>query len=202
MRFPLAAAGLIALAVAAPARAQTPAQHCAFNLAPPASASPVTSAEVCATIAALANDSMEGRRAGTEAADRAAAWIAARFDAGPHASVIEETRAELSLLARIAEDQLSVSDAPVANEQALTVVARDVVAYLPLAGMIDLEAERERLRKEIDAAKAEAERAQAMLGNESFVAKAPEKVVEVQRQRMAAANAQIEILTRRLDELG
>ena len=142
------------------------------------------------------------RNARSESGVEPARWIAARFDAGAHASLIEETRAELSLLARIAEDQLSISAEAGGNEQALTVVARDVVAYLPLAGMIDLDGERDRLRKEIDAATAEAGRAQAMLGNESFVARAPEKVVEVQRQRLAAANAQIDVLTRRLTELG
>ncbi len=142
------------------------------------------------------------RNARSESGVEPARWIAARFDAGAHAPLIEETRSELSLLARIAEDQLSILAAPEEIEQALTVVARDVVAYLPLAEMIDLGAERERLRKEIEAAEAEAGRAEAMLSNESFVGRAPEKVVEVQRQRFAAANAQIDVLKRRLDELG
>jgi hypothetical protein len=75
----LALAGLFALA-AAPARAQTAAVHCALNVALPPSAPPVTPAEICATIATLANDSLEGRRAGTEAADRAARWIAGQFE--------------------------------------------------------------------------------------------------------------------------
>ena len=141
------------------------------------------------------------RNVRSESGVEPARWIAARFDAGAHARLIEETKAELSFLARIAEDQFYISAAAEGNEQALTVVARDVVAYLPLAGMIDLDAERERLRKEIEAAQAEAGRAQAMLGNESFIAKAPEKVVEVQRQRLAAANAQVDVLKRRLDEL-
>ena len=75
----LALAGVAVLATAAPAAAQTSAVRCAPNVAPPASEPPVTTAEICATIAALAHDSLEGRRAGTEAADRAAGWIAARF---------------------------------------------------------------------------------------------------------------------------
>jgi hypothetical protein len=81
MRFPFAAAGLTALAIVAPAGAQTAVPHCAPNLAPPPAASPITAGEVCASIAALADDSMEGRRAGTASADRAAGWIAARFEA-------------------------------------------------------------------------------------------------------------------------
>jgi hypothetical protein len=68
-----------AFALVAPARAQTAAGSCAANLSPPPTAPPVSAAEICATIATLANDSMEGRRAGTEAADEAVRWIAGRF---------------------------------------------------------------------------------------------------------------------------
>jgi hypothetical protein len=75
----LALAALAVLATAAPAAAQTSAVRCAGNVAPRPAAPPVTTAEICATIAALAHDSLEGRRAGTEAADRAAGWIAGRF---------------------------------------------------------------------------------------------------------------------------
>jgi hypothetical protein len=75
----LALAGVAVLATAAPAATQTSAVRCAGNVAPPPAAPPVTAAEICATIAALAHDSLEGRRAGTEGADRAAGWIADRF---------------------------------------------------------------------------------------------------------------------------
>ena len=80
-------------------------------------------------------------------------------------------------------------------------MAGNVVAMLPMAGMVDLDAERDRLRKEIAAAVAERDRAQAQLGNEAFVARAPEHVVEVQRQRLATAKEQIALLERRLAEL-
>ena len=77
----LALAGLISLAAAVPGAAQTAPATCGPNLPPPPSVPPVTAPEICATIATLADDSMEGRRAGTEAADRAADWIAGRFEA-------------------------------------------------------------------------------------------------------------------------
>ena len=81
MRFRFAAACLTALTIAAPARAQTAAPNCAPNLVPPSVGSPMTAAEICATIATLADDSLEGRRAGTASADRAAGWIGDRFEA-------------------------------------------------------------------------------------------------------------------------
>ena len=75
-RMNTAAAAL--LFIAAPLEAQD-ALRCAPNVSPPPDASPVSAAEICAAIAALADDSLEGRRAGTEEADQAARWIAGRF---------------------------------------------------------------------------------------------------------------------------
>ena len=80
MRWRFAAAGLTALAVVSPARAN-PRRALRAQSSASASSSPVTAGEICATIATLADDSLEGRRAGTESANRAARWIAARFEA-------------------------------------------------------------------------------------------------------------------------
>jgi valyl-tRNA synthetase len=143
------------------------------------------------------------RNARTEANVEPGRWIAAEVYAGPHAAALADSRRELSALARIADDELVIRDtSPKGGQGALTAVAGNVVAMLPLAGMVDLEAERDRLRKEIAAASAERDRAHAQLGNESFVSRAPEKVVEVQRQRLATAEEQIALLERRLAELG
>lgn len=129
-------------------------------------------------------------------------WIAADVYAGSRAAALESARRELGALARIADGELRLMEGAVGPmDQSLTVIAQEVVAYLPLAGMVDLEAERERLRKEIAAAEAEVGRAQAMLGNDAFVAKAPEKVIGVQRERLATASDQAAILRHRLLEL-
>jgi valyl-tRNA synthetase len=84
----------------------------------------------------------------------------------------------------------------------LTVVAGTVSATLPLADMVDLDAERSRLERELGEAKHERDRANAQLSNEAFVSRAPEKVVNVQRERLARATEQIELLERRLAGLG
>ena len=55
--------------------------------------------------------------------------------------------------------------------------------YLPLEGLIDLEAERERLGKEIAKVEAELVTVRKKLANENFVANAPVTVVEEHRQR-------------------
>ena len=61
----------------------------------------------------------------------------------------------------------------------------ETTAALPLAGVIDMAAERARLEREIEKAKAEISKVDAKLGNESFVAKAPPEVVEENRERKA-----------------
>ncbi|HEV2527989.1 MAG TPA: valine--tRNA ligase [Thermomicrobiales bacterium] len=143
------------------------------------------------------------RNARVESGVEAGRWIEARVFAGPQAAALEEVRRELATLARVSLDTLVISaEEPHAVEQSITVVAGDVSAALPLAGMIDLDAERDRLRKEIGEAEAERTRANAQLGNEAFVARAPEKVIEVQRKRLATAEEQVAVLTRRLAELG
>nr|MBA2598195.1 valine--tRNA ligase [Chloroflexia bacterium] len=142
------------------------------------------------------------RNARTEANVEPGRWIAAEVFAGSLAPAFESSRRELSALARIADDELVIrADAPEGGRGALTAVAGHIVAMLPLAGMVDLDAERDRLHKEITAVTVERDRAQAQLGNEAFISRAPEQVVAVQRQRLATAADQIAVLERRLAEL-
>ncbi|MBA0049835.1 valine--tRNA ligase [Streptomyces sp. AJS327] len=72
---------------------------------------------------------------------------------------------------------------------------------LDLSGVIDIEAERKRLTKDRDAAEKELRQTSAKLGNEGFLAKAPEEVVAKIRDRRAAAEADIERLTAQLERL-
>jgi valyl-tRNA synthetase len=130
-------------------------------------------------------------------------WIAADVYAGDRTAAFEEARQELSLLARIGEDQIRfLQGEPEAGQQAVVVVAGDVAASLPLAGMVDLDAERARLQRELDAALSERTRAEAQLANQAFVSRAPAQVVETQRRRLAVAEEQVEVLSRRLAEMG
>jgi valyl-tRNA synthetase len=143
------------------------------------------------------------RTARAEANVEAGRWIAADVYAGKRRGAFEGARRELSLLARIGEDRLRFLDGePEAAEQAVVVVAADVVAVLPLAGLVDLDAERSRLRREIESAAAEKSRLEAQLANEGFVARAPEHVVKGVRQKLSMASEKIEVLSKRLSDLG
>ena len=58
---------------------------------------------------------------------------------------------------------------------------------LPIADVVDIDQERARLKKEIEKAEANIERIDKMLKNESFLAKAPDEVVEEKKEERAEA---------------
>jgi len=79
-------------------------------------------------------------------------------------------------------------------------VAGGTVA-LDLSGAIDVEAERKRLSKDLAAAEKELQQTGAKLGNDGFLAKAPEHVVAKIRERHSAAEADVARLRQQLDRL-
>jgi valyl-tRNA synthetase len=73
--------------------------------------------------------------------------------------------------------------------------------YLPLAGMVDLEAERARLQKELGHIENGVARSQKLLSNEGFTAKAPAEVVAKERDKLTSLQEQAEKLRGRLETL-
>jgi valyl-tRNA synthetase len=86
-------------------------------------------------------------------------------------------------LARVGE----ISFADSAPRGAVQLVVRGDVAALPLQGVIDLSAERARLAKEMTKCDADIARVDAKLGNPNFVARAPEEVVEEEKEKREEA---------------
>jgi valyl-tRNA synthetase len=72
---------------------------------------------------------------------------------------------------------------------AVQIVLDETTLALPLAGIIDIAAESQRLKREIDKVGSEIKQLDAKLANEKFVARAPEHVVEEQRERKTEAEA-------------
>jgi valyl-tRNA synthetase len=132
-----------------------------------------------------------------------ARWVAATIAAGSRAAMLDEQRAFLVRLARVANDQLVITESlPTKPAQAAAlVVGGDVEVFLPLAGLIDLSAERARLTKELEQAESDVERRMARLGNAGIVDKAPANVVQRERDGLAAAQATAAKLRERLDQL-
>jgi valyl-tRNA synthetase len=65
------------------------------------------------------------------------------------------------------------------------IVMGEAIAALPLAGVIDMAAESQRLKKELLKTEGEISRIDAKLANTQFVSKAPEEVIEEQREKRA-----------------
>ena len=100
-------------------------------------------------------------------------------------------------LARVSE----ISSADTAPAGSVQLVVRGEVAALPLKGVIDLAAERARLDKEMKKADADIARVDAKLGNEKFVANAPEEVVEGEKEKREEALARKAKIAEALERL-
>jgi len=111
------------------------------------------------------------------------------------ARVWDET---IKRLARLSE----ISFAAVAPRSSAQMIVRGVVAALPLEGVIDIGAEKARLTKEIAKEEGEVKKVDGKLNNADFVRRAPEEVVEENRERRQEALARIEKMRAALDRLG
>ena len=83
------------------------------------------------------------------------------------------------------------SQAPQDLNGMVTVSTHDATMYLPLAELVDIEKELERIQKELTKARENLERIEKKLQNESFVSKAPEAVVNAEREKADKARALI-----------
>ncbi len=88
------------------------------------------------------------------------------------------------------------------RDQAKILVLKGVEVILPLEGMVDAEAEKSRLSKEIEASRTEIERIERLLQDEAFTAKAPAAVVNKERQKLSDGKAKLAKLNERLAQLG
>jgi valyl-tRNA synthetase len=73
-----------------------------------------------------------------------------------------------------------------------------VLVELDTSGTVDVEAERRRLQKDLAAAQKELAQSEAKLGNDEFLAKAPDAVVDKIRGRQQVAGEEVERITARL----
>lgn len=80
-------------------------------------------------------------------------------------------------------ETLEISTDIVAPETAMSAVIKGAEIYLPLADLINIEEEIKRLEKELEKWTKEVQLVQGKLANERFVANAPEKVVQAEREK-------------------
>ena len=70
------------------------------------------------------------------------------------------------------------------SDNSVILTFNDMVVALPLDSMVDSKAEEERIEKEIARLRAEIERSEKLLANEGFVAKAPAKLIDTEKEKL------------------
>ena len=124
--------------------------------------------------------------------------VAAEFD-GLDAAGLSDVRPYLDSLARLdgAGDDFSATATVDVRLSSATVTVR-----IDTSGTVDIEAERKRAAKDLAAAEKELAQTTAKLGNEQFLAKAPDNVVAKIRERQQVATEEVERLGAKLASLG
>ncbi len=141
------------------------------------------------------------RNARSEYNVQAGRRITATIAAGPSAKALNTFRPTLVFLARLDEAHLNIVEASEPLAQAASVVVGDVVTYLPLAGMVDLEAEIHRLNKALDNLQQRITSSRARLSGE-FAEKAPAHIVERERERLAEMEVEARQVKEQIERLG
>jgi valyl-tRNA synthetase len=140
------------------------------------------------------------RAARAEYSVEPAKWIAASLAGGGRTAFLQSQRPILSALARLDESQFIIAESVAAPDNAVTLALGEVTAYLPLAGMLNLSQEKERLQKELAEAEAQIKRLSGLL-NGPFAQKAPPQIVAKEQEKLADYEAEAAQLRERLASL-
>ncbi|MBU9710990.1 valine--tRNA ligase [Evansella tamaricis] len=97
--------------------------------------------------------------------------------------------------------ELKMETGLAAPEKSMSSILSGVELYMPLAGLLDLDAEIKRLEGELKRLDGEVNRVQKKLSNEGFVAKAPEQVITAEREKERDYLEQRDKVKARIDEL-
>jgi valyl-tRNA synthetase len=129
-------------------------------------------------------------------------WVEAYIVAAEATEATRATAKAIEVLARARPLHIVDSTDDVPSDGVVTSVLPVGRVVLPMAGLFDLDAERERLGKQIEEARANVAQIEKKLSNEQFVERAPEQVVQTERDRLATAQARLEGLEQSLTEIG
>lgn len=115
------------------------------------------------------------------------------------AAVLEENQAYLEKFCN--PDTLTIGEGLEAPGQSMTAVVTGAQVFLPLVGLINLEEEIARLEKELEKWAKEVKLVTGKLSNEKFVSKAPEALVNAEREKLADYESKHAVVLKRLEEL-
>ena len=118
-----------------------------------------------------------------------------------HADAFASGEAFIRKLA-YAESVSFTAAAPENTDGMVSVVTGHAKMFMPMADLVDLDKERARIQKELANAEKQLAGQIAKLANENFVSRAPEAVVNTEREKKAKLEALIENLNQSLAALG
>ena len=121
------------------------------------------------------------------------------YIATSYIDTFEKAGVFMSRLASASETQVG---AEFEIEQAVSIVTADAKIYIPMGELIDFEAEKARLNKELEATQKDLDFVNNKLNNKNFVEKAPANVVQAQRDAAAKYAEKIAMLKESISKLG
>jgi valyl-tRNA synthetase len=124
---------------------------------------------------------------------------------GELAALLQEATADITALTRaesVAVLHPDTAGGGAAGQRTLAGVCGELQVLLPIEGLVDLDALRGRLEKDLAKAEKEITGLVGRLANPNFAGKAPPEVVAECKANLAEAEAQAELARRRLADLG
>jgi valyl-tRNA synthetase len=126
-------------------------------------------------------------------------WIEAQIYTGELTSAIIPYSQAIQTLARVGEVTFLDSRREAATvENALVLVLKESEVVIPMESMVNLEAERKRLQKEVERSQAEVAQLKARLRDEAFLTKAPAAIVDKERQKLYTLTDKLERLKQQI----
>jgi valyl-tRNA synthetase len=128
--------------------------------------------------------------------------ITAILVGGVLTDLLKSSQQAIAVLAKLDPEQLQIqSSLSMPPLESVPLVVGPIEAYLPLAGMVDLDAERARLTKELDELNVQITRIGELLSG-PFSDRAPKEVVKKERKKLASLQDSADKITGQLEALG
>jgi valyl-tRNA synthetase len=141
------------------------------------------------------------RNARAEHKVEAAQWVEAQVHADDKAAIERHAKA-IETLARARPLKVTRrTKSEKGAEKALVIVLADADVVLPMSGMVDLDAQGQRLEKEIEECGAFISRLETRLADEAFLSKAPPAVVQKEQERLSELRDRLKKLQERLSQV-
>ena len=127
--------------------------------------------------------------------------LSAIFAAGERTTLLESQLECIAHLSKLDQETVQITEnLTEPPTDAASAVVQGIAIYLPLAGLIDIDAEKARLEKELAQAQSQINRLKKLL-NSPFADKAPANVVENEREKLATFQETADQLTEQLNAI-